>query len=110
MPVGLELTSLRGHKTVAIQFRRCAPPAPDLVAKWQHCQFARHAQEPRRTQLGICLFCSVSCGGRQNWFDNDANKKPALERRRPRLEWNFFAATGGENDLSITSGRSRKQS
>jgi hypothetical protein len=24
------------------------PPAPDVVAEWQHCQFVRHAQDPRR--------------------------------------------------------------
>jgi hypothetical protein len=27
-----------------------APPAPDVAAEWQHCQFVRHAQEPRRVE------------------------------------------------------------
>jgi hypothetical protein len=42
--------------------------------------------------------------------DKDANKKPALKGRRQQLERNFFAASRGENNGSITSGCSRKQS
>jgi hypothetical protein len=25
-----------------------SPRAPDVAAEWQHCQFVRHAQDPRR--------------------------------------------------------------
>src|ERR1700722_7441270 len=84
MPVWLELTLTQARR-VPISKRR-APSAPDVIVEWQHCQFARHAQEPRLTQLGMSLSCSAFPYGREEWSDESANKKagagraPALAR------------------------------
>src|ERR1700721_4414837 len=78
MPVWLELSS-RYAITVPTSSRRRAPSAPDVVAEWQHCQFARHAQEPRHTQLEMSRSCSVSRSDENLGRRRAQIKKPALK-------------------------------
>jgi O-succinylbenzoate synthase len=69
--------------------------APDVVAEWQHCQFARHAQELLRTQLAMSLSCSFADGngkisGRERKIKAGACKGAGLGLK------NFLAAMSGE--------------
>jgi len=50
MPVGPERTFLRARETEATQSMHDTTPTLDAVAEWQHCQFVRHAQDPRRVE------------------------------------------------------------
>jgi hypothetical protein len=71
------------------QLKRCMAAAPDLIANGQHCQFARHAQELRCTQLEIGIPCSATlCGwvyseARTGRKKAGAGKAPAAAKTIP---------------------------
>jgi hypothetical protein len=57
------------------KLKRWTSPAPDVVTELQHCQFARHAQEPAPTQLGIHFSVPGAAADGEIGEINFANKK-----------------------------------
>src|SRR5277367_1537470 len=90
------------------------PPPLDVVAEWQHCQFARHAQDPRRIErqeAASARFwipvsrCFAWICSRALKRDGDGNRSKGMKIKSRRLE----GAGVGSKRLIFAAARRRRE-